>query len=138
MQKSTLLKVISIIFIIFGALSLFSSFGAFADNAALGAVGIIASLVAILSAAMELAAGIMGIQKKDNLDLCKKLALILIVIVVVNGILGFVLVSSIANAAGATAGLGIAAGATTGVISTVFGLVLPVLYIIGIRSSANA
>lgn len=138
MQKSTLLNVISILFIIFGALSLFSAFGAFADNAAWGALGIAASLIAVLSAALQLVAGILGIQKKDNLDLCKKLALGLIVLVIINAILGFMLVTAIADAAGATVGLGVAAGATTSVISIVFGLLLPVLYIIGISKSSNA
>lgn len=82
MQKSSLLKVISILFIIFGALSLLSSLGKFTENAAYGGIGIGTSVFALAAAALELAAGIL-----------------------------------------------------TGVIVMVFALLLPVLYMIGIKKS---
>ena len=138
MQKHTLLKVISILFIVFGAMSLISSFGNFSGNALLGALGIVSSVVSVASAALQLGAGILGIQKADNLDLCKKLAIVLIVLAVLNGVLGIVLVSSFAGAMGVNAGASIAAGAVTGVLAMIFGLILPVLYLIGIKKSANA
>ena len=62
MQKSSLLKVISILFIIFGALSLLSSLGKFTENAAYGGMGIGTSVLALAAAALELAAGILGVR----------------------------------------------------------------------------
>lgn len=137
MQKSTMLKVVSILFIIYGVLSVFSSIGGYADNAIYGALGILATIISFITAILELAAGIFGIQKKDNLVLCKKLAFALIGVVIVNGVLGMVLISAVANAAGASAGLGIAAGATTGLIAIILGLIFPILYLVGINKSSK-
>lgn len=138
MQKSTLLKVISILFIIFGALSLLSTLGKFSENAAYGVLGTGSSLIALVAAALELAAGILGVQDKDNLDLCKTLALVLIVLAVINGLLSIVLVTTVVSVVGGSAGIGIAAGVLTGVIVMVFALLLPVLYLVGINKSTRA
>ena len=135
MQKSSLLKVISILFIIFGALSLLSSLGKFAENAAYGGIGIGTSVFAVAAAALELAAGILGVQNKDNLDVCKTLAIVLIVLAVINGLLSILLVTTFVGVMGGSAGLGVAAGVLTGVIVMVFALLLPVLYMIGIKKS---
>ena len=135
MQKSSLLKVISILFIIFGALSLLSSLGKFAENAAYGGMGIGTSVLALAAAALELAAGILGVQNKDNLDVCKTLAIVLIVLAVINGLLSILLVTTFVGVMGGSAGLGVAAGVLTGVIVMVFALLLPVLYMIGIKKS---
>ncbi|MBM6694885.1 hypothetical protein H9X87_08960 [Pseudoflavonifractor capillosus] len=135
MQKSSLLKVISIFFIIFGALSLLSSLGKFTENAAYGGIGIGTSVFALAAAALELAAGILGVQNKDNLDVCKTLAIVLIVLAVINGLLSILLVTTLVGVMGGSAGLGVAAGVLTGVIVMVFALLLPVLYMIGIKKS---
>ena len=135
MQKSSLLKVISILFIIFGALSLLSSLGKFAENASYGGIGIGTSVFALAAAALELAAGILGVQNKDNLDVCKTLAIVLIVLAVINGLLSILLVTTFVGVMGGSAGLGVAAGVLTGVIVMVFALLLPVLYMIGIKKS---
>lgn len=135
MQKSSLLKVISILFIIFGALSLLSSLGKFAENASYGGIGIGTSVFAVAAAALELAAGILGVQDKDNLDVCKTLAIVLIVLAVINGLLSILLVTTFVGIMGGSAGLGVAAGVLTGVIVMVFALLLPVLYMIGIKKS---
>ena len=135
MQKSSLLKVISILFIIFGALSLLSSLGKFAENASYGGIGIGTSVFAVAAAALELAAGILGVQNKDNLDVCKTLAIVLIVLAVINGLLSILLVTTFVGVMGGSAGLGVAAGVLTGVIVMVFALLLPVLYMIGIKKS---
>ena len=135
MQKSSLLKVISILFIIFGALSLLSSLGKFTENAAYGGIGIGTSVLALAAAALELAAGILGVQNKDNLDVCKTLAIVLIVLAVINGLLSILLVTTFVGVMGGSAGLGVAAGVLTGVIVMVFALLLPVLYMIGIKRS---
>ena len=135
MQKSSLLKVISILFIIFGALSLLSSLGKFTENAAYGGIGIGTSVLALAAAALELAAGILGVQDKDNLDVCKTLAIVLIVLAVINGLLSILLVTTFVGVMGGSAGLGVAAGVFTGVIVMVFALLLPVLYMIGIKKS---
>ena len=135
MQKSSLLKVISILFIIFGALSLLSSLGKFTENAAYGGIGIGTSVLALAAAALELAAGILGVQNKDNLDVCKTLAIVLIVLAVINGLLSILLVTTFVGVMGGSAGLGVAAGVLTGVIVMVFALLLPVLYMIGIKKS---
>ena len=135
MQKSSLLKVISILFIIFGALSLLSSLGKFTENAAYGGMGIGTSVLALAAAALELAAGILGVQDKDNLDVCKTLAIVLIVLAVSNGLLSILLVTTFVGVMGGSAGLGVAAGVLTGVIVMVFALLLPVLYMIGIKKS---
>ena len=135
MQKSSLLKVISILFIIFGALSLLSSLGKFTENAAYGGMGIGTSVLALAAAALELAAGILGVQNKDNLDVCKTLAIVLIVLAVINGLLSILLVTTFVGVMGGSAGLGVAAGVLTGVIVMVFALLLPVLYMIGIKKS---
>lgn len=138
MEKSSLLKVISILFIIFGALSLLSSLGGFAGNTVYGAVGIGASLLAVVAAALELAAGILGVQNKDNLGLCKMLAIALIVLAVINGLLSIALVTTVVSMAGGSGSIGVAAGVLTGVIVMIFALLLPVLYIIGISKSKRA
>lgn len=135
MQKSSLLKVISILFIIFGALSLLSSLGKFAENASYGGIGIGTSVFAVAAAALELAAGILGVQDKDNLDVCKTLAIVLIVLAVINGLLSILLVTTFVGIMGGSAGLGVAAGVLTGVIVMFFALLLPVLYMIGIKKS---
>ena len=135
MQKSSLLKVISILFIIFGALCLLSSLGKFTENAAYGGMGIGTSVLALAAAALELAAGILGVQDKDNLDVCKTLAIVLIVLAVINGLLSILLVTTFVGVMGGSAGLGVAAGVLTGVIVMVFALLLPVLYMIGIKKS---
>lgn len=138
MQKSSLLKVISILFIIFGALSLLSSLGKFTENAAYGGIGIGTSVFALAAAALELAAGILGVQNKDNLDVCKTLAIVLIVLAVINvikGLLSILLVTIFVDIMGGSAGIGVAAGVLTGVIVMVFALLLPVLYMIGIKKS---
>ena len=135
MQKSSLLKVISILFIIFGALSLLSSLGKFTENAAYGGIGIGTSVFALAAAALELAAGILGVQNKDNLDVCKTLAIVLIVLAVINGLLSILLVTTLVGVMGGSAGLDVAAGVFTGVIVMVFALLLPVLYMIGIKKS---
>ena len=135
MQKSSLLKVISILFIIFGALSLLSSLGKFTENAAYGGIGIGTSVFALAAAALELAAGILGVQNKDNLDVCKTLAIVLIVLAVINGLLRILLVTTLVGVMGGSAGLDVAAGVFTGVIVMVFALLLPVLYMIGIKKS---
>ena len=135
MQKSSLLKVISILFIIFGALSLLSSLGKFTENAAYGGMGIGTSVLVLAAAALELAAGILGVQDKDNLDVCKTLAIVLIVLAVINGLLSILLVTTFVGVMGGSAGLGVAAGVLTGVIVMIFFLLLPVLYMIGIKKS---
>lgn len=138
MQKSSLLKVISILFIIFGALSLLSSLGKFAENASYGGLGIGTALFAVAAAALELAAGILGIQNKDNLNMCKTLAIVLIVLAVINGLLSIVLVTTAVSVVGGSAEIGVAAGILTGVIVMIFALLLPVLYMVGISKSKNA
>ena len=135
MQKSSLLKVISILFIIFGALSLLSSLGKFTENAAYGGIGIGTSVFAVAAAALELAAGILGVQNKDNLDVCKTLAIVLIVLAVINGLLSILLVTTLVGVMGGSAGLGVAAGVLTGVIGMGFALLLPVLYMMGMKKA---
>lgn len=138
MEKSSLLKVISILFIVFGSLSLLSSLGGIVGNAAYGALGIGSSLIAVVAAGLELAAGILGVQNKDNLDLCKTLGIVLIVLAVINGLLSIALVTTVVSVMGGSASIGVAAGVLTGVIVMIFALLLPVLYIVGISKSKRA
>ena len=112
-----------------------SSLGKFTENAAYGGIGIGTSVFALAAAALELAAGILGVQNKDNLDVCKTLAIVLIVLAVINGLLSILLVTTFVGVMGGSAGLGVAAGVLTGVIVMVFALLLPVLYMIGIKRS---
>lgn len=139
MQKSTLLNVISILFIISGALGLFFSFVSFLGIIITwGVPGLISSLISVLSAALQMTAGILGIQKEDNLDMCKKLALLLIVLVIVNVILNIALAIAFVNSVSADMGGGIAVTIVTGMIALFFGLLLPILYMLGIRKSLNS
>lgn len=63
------------------------------------------------------------------------LAIVLIVLAVINGLLSILLVTTLVGVMGGSAGLGVAAGVLTGVIVMVFALLLPVLYMIGIKKS---
>lgn len=136
MQKTTFMKVISILLIIVGVYRLISYFGGFADNAKWGAAGVAYSIIGILYLVVQVVAGILGILKTDNLNLCKKLAFIIMAMVVVEGVLNFMVINAIAQASGA-ADLGGIAGFVTSVISIIFGLVLPALYLVGIKKSAQ-
>lgn len=135
-QKTTFVKVISILFIISGIYQLITHFVSFSDNAGYGAAGVAYTIVGIVYLAVQVAAGILGIQKKDNPDLCTKLAVFIMAMVVVEGVLSFLVVGAIAEAAGA-ANLGGIAGFVTSVISVIFGLILPALYLLAIRISAR-
>lgn len=136
MQKTILMKVISILFIVSGVYQLITYCLSFADNAKWGAAGVAYTFVGIVYLAVQVVAGILGMQKKDNLELCKKLALFIMAMVVVNGVLSFLIVNAIAEAAGA-AELGSIAGFATSVISIIWGLVLPALYLVGIRNTVQ-
>lgn len=130
------MRITSILFIVSGIYGLITHFVTFADNAKYGAVAVAYTIVGIVYLAVQVYAGILGIQKKDNLDLCKKLALFIMAMVLVNGILSFLVVNAIAEAAGA-AELGGIAGFATSAISIIWGLLLPALFLIGIMTSAR-
>ena len=136
MQKTTFMKVISILFIVFGAYQLITYCFSFVDNAQYGSVGIAYTFVGIVYLVVQIVAGILGMQKKDNLKLCKKLAFFIMAMVVANGVLSFLIVNAIAEAAGA-AELGGTAGFATSAVLIIWGLLLPVLYLVGIKKSAQ-
>lgn len=91
MQKSTFMKVITILFLIFGVYQLITYFVSFADNAKYGTAGVAYTFVGIVYLAAQVIAGILGIQKKDNLNLCKKSAFFIMAMVLVNGVLSFLI-----------------------------------------------
>lgn len=121
-RASTLLKVTSILFIIFGAYVCIAALvllfgGAVLLSAGMGGAGalvILATLISCAGGVLELVAGIMGVIGK-KIETCRILAIIILAICAINLIFAI-------------------AGGSFG-ISTLIGLVLPILYFIGVQQS---
>lgn len=126
-KPNTLLKVVSILYIIFsilsgiivilGSLGIGSLLGSAAGDVAAGlAMTMFFAAISLVGVVLGLMAGINGI-KAQNLKLCKTLGIILIVFAVLSAI------GSILNKGG--------------IVSALIGLVLPILYTIGVSKEIN-
>ncbi|MBQ8975615.1 MAG: hypothetical protein IJ072_07855 [Oscillospiraceae bacterium] len=122
-KGSGFLKVCGILMIIGGALGIILSLTALAGVAALSALAetsggmlTVACIVSLVSAVLELVAGIVGVancKKPEKATACMVWGIIVAVLCVVGQIIS------------------VAAGGTFNVLSCIVGLVLPVLFIIG-------
>ena len=113
--KATVFKVVSIIFLVFGIIALVTSIIAVVAAIAammvkffVGLIALLAALVLIASALLEFICGLWGIKRK-NLDKCYKLGILILVLTVISIVLSII-------------------GGNFG-ISSIFGLILSVLYV---------
>ena len=97
--KKTTLKVVSIIFIVFGAialigsvLALVGSIAAMAVHVGLGLVALLATLLASVSAVLELLAGIWGVQAK-SMSKCRGVGMVILILTLVGIVLNLILSS---------------------------------------------
>lgn len=120
-QSSTLLKVMSILYIIMGVaatvvaiLAIIGSAMLVLTNVTAGIMSIVAIVVGCLTGILEFIAGIMGVRGK-NLSACNKIGICILIL----ALLG-VISSIIANAFDWT---------------SLVGIVLSILYLVGVRQS---
>jgi len=130
MQKSTMLKVVGILLIIFGALSLIGGILILAGSSVLGAAAankevtgilMVASIITIIAGAFNLFAGIMGVKNcasPEKAQVCVTIGIIMIAIQVVSIIINIV--------------------SDSFAITSLFGLLLPILYFIGANQLKKA
>lgn len=127
-KPNTLLKVVSILYIVFniiggilviaGSLGLGALIGGAAGNVGAGvALASFFMIFSLISVILGLVAGFAGL-KAENLGLCKILGIILIVLAAI---------STISNLADGE-----------GIISSLIGLILPILYTVGVFKEINS
>lgn len=129
MMKSTFLQVMGIISIIFGALAVIITLAGLAATriveAATGISFTGAIVVEVIAAVALLVAGILGVvfcTKPENAMVCRILGVLLIVLRVVDFVMTQSLYKQVEDLGGTTTGVS--------PISLIFGLLIPVLYLI--------
>ena len=117
------LKVTGILYIIFGALGLLLSLGAGTVGIALGAVAGILGAITVLTAVFYLILGILGVRNCDKPEKCG-VNFVLGIIVLVLVVIGLV--------------VNVATTGPSGALSSVVGLVLSILYVMGAKENKDA
>lgn len=129
-KGATLLKVVGIIMIVFGAIGIIIALLAFAGSAILDSVGVkagvyyFASVVALLSAALELGTGILGVVNNNKPEKAQVCLICAIAIIALSFLGNFI--------------LPLIAGTGIGWFSFIIGLILPGLFIFGAIQNKNS
>ena len=133
-----MLKVVGVLMVIFGALGIIGGIMTLPaislTVATLALLGIslsagaytVSVLIGIVSAIVLLIAGILGIKNATDVGKAgtlKSLGILCVILTIVNSVVGFIVLSA----------LGVGAMA---IVSLIFGLVLPILYVVGASKNA--